>query len=226
MSKNLGLVLGLLVFLEGVLIVVLFRTTGELEKRLAVAEKKGSTPQTVPKEGEPEVAERTDPWSVAHPPDEAFNLEEAETARRSTSPAAADPPEDAPLGPQQEAAIEKAVERALARREESSAAPRAPRESPIEVLDRELKLSPSQRLRIEELMGKRNEDVLALFSGGAGNLLEAANRAKELDAQYDEAIKAELTTEQALRYTELKKSGRIPGGVQVRVGTSVEERDR
>lgn len=194
---------------------VLFGRLGAISERLEALERRGLGQRT---------ASTSTPPSVVP---EAPSVEAAlrsETARPmvvappigAAAPSPAVPP--APTALQD--AVAKEVERQLQARGPSIAF--SGPQDPLTVLEKELGLSPAQKIRIGELFQQRDEEQRKLFEkGGPPQHLKAL---PELEARYEAEILRELDYAQQQKYEQLKKDGKLQQGVVFRVQISGDAR--
>ena len=126
------------------------------------------------------------------------------------------------LTPAQEQAVAQSVEKIL--KEKYGHLPKAEVHEPLEtVLERELNLTATQKERIADLLKKKQEESRTSFKGG--NPFSGANlqRAFELDAKYEKLIKDELDAPQQAKYDQLKKDGKIGGGITIQIDAGGDE---
>ena len=83
-------------------------------------------------------------------------------------------------------------------------------EDPIAVMERELGLSPNQKMTIGDLWKKREEEMMKSMNDAKMN--EMAEKMKAIDERYDAAIKQNLDLGQQAKYDTLKKDGKLHGG--------------
>ena len=148
---------------------------------------------------EPPVAREADPAKAPTP-----------SAPLSTLPA-----EKTWISSDLEQSVARHVDRILA--EKYGHLPKAKTEDLEKVLERELNLTPSQKERISALLKKKREESNTVFSGKnpfSGNVLQ---KAMELDAKYETAIKNELDATQQAKYDQLKKDGKINSGIMIQI---------
>ncbi len=121
-------------------------------------------------------------------------------------------------------AVAREVERQMEARRPSIATFSSP-EDPLAMLEKELGLSPAQKIRIAELWKRREEDQRKLFEGGAlkGGPGEHFKKVQELEEKYETAVNLELDFTQQERYAQLKKEGRLHNGVVFRVQVGAEK---
>ena len=109
--------------------------------------------------------------------------------------------------------IEAIVRRVLDKRSEKNrfSKKKGKSGSPIPLLEKELKLNPSQKLRIEEYYNARRDAWIELKTGTLWSEDPKAFRAQweEVGVRYEELVKAQLTYEQGQRYEELRSTGRL-----------------
>ncbi|HYE98874.1 MAG TPA: hypothetical protein VEJ18_08185, partial [Planctomycetota bacterium] len=119
--------------------------------------------------------------------------------------------------PAQREAVAREVERAL--KERGPAPPAWPRVDVPSLLEKELGLSPAQKLKVEELWKRRDEDLMkvAREGPGEGGFAELSRKIQAVEARYDELIKRELDFTQATAYDRLKKEGRLHGAVMIQL---------
>jgi hypothetical protein len=210
--KNAGLGVLALLFLAGGM--VLYRQQAALAERLDALERR---PLALPKPAALpfQPREEADPGpSPAGAP--------RESSRASTAPSAAVPPPAVAeaFAPAQREAIAREVERQVERR--SPGVNFASPEDPVALMEKELGLSPAQKIRIAELWARREEEQRKLFQGDAftGGPAEHLQRIHELEERYETAIKRELDFSQQEKYAQLKKDGRLMPGVVFRVHLS------
>ena len=164
---------------------------------------------------------------TAHAPVPAPAVEPERPIESAPAPAVATPLERTPaaartpavdvLTPAQREAIAKEVERQVEKRGPSIGAVHR-FEEPMVVMERELGLSPAQKVRIEELFKRREEEQRKFFEEGfKGGPGAHAKAVQELEERYDTAIRQHLDFSQQQKYEELKKDGRLMSGVVFRV---------
>jgi hypothetical protein len=125
--------------------------------------------------------------------------------------------ESAALTPAFEEAVARAVDRIL--KEKYGHLPKIPNPEDLEkVLEKELNLTASQKVRIAELLKQKRAELGKLFTEDEGGLSGSAlKKGMEIERRYEAAIKNELDSAQQAKYEQLKKDGKIPQGVVVTV---------
>lgn len=119
--------------------------------------------------------------------------------------------------PAQRAELAKEVERALRERGGPTIGWGA-LEDPMAVMEKELGLSPAQKLRVQALWKRRDAELMkGVDEGFQGNPGEHFKKLKEVEERYDEEIKRELDFAQREKYDALKKEGKLQPGVLIRV---------
>ena len=189
---------------------VLFRRIQQLEERLDTRQEEAR--RRPPVRG-------TERASVPAPPGPGFP-ERGALSVMTTEPApAAETPEpstpaaapDAPL-PRNE--VEQLVRRMIREEREKSPLGRGMNftmEDPMKVMERELKLSPAQILRIKEHRKARRESFMQLDRDTSlqSDLKGYAKRFKDAEEAYHDAVKRELDFSQQKKYEDLRKSGKL-----------------
>lgn len=198
----------------GVMVLSMAERQRALEERIAQLERRPtSAPKAVAASpAEPAAAIPDAPAPVTAP------RPVAEPAVSPTPPAALEP-----LAPAVQQAVAKEVERQLKERRPGVFAEAIRMEDPLTLMEKELGLSPSQKLRIGELWKKRDAEMMKQVEGNLGNL-EAMKKVKEFEERYDLEIKRELDFAQQEKYDALKKQGRLHGGVVVQIEMTTDKK--
>ena len=120
-----------------------------------------------------------------------------------------------------EEAISRAVDRIL--KEKYAHLPKTSNPEDLEkVLEKELNLTASQKVRIAELLKQKAEELTKVFTSDEGILSgNSLKKGMEIERRYEAAIKNELDSAQQAKYEQLKKDGKIPQGVSVTVDADV-----
>jgi hypothetical protein len=152
----------------------------------------------------------------------------------------ADPPPDgaAPVKPKRndpvdpDAAVcakdvEKMIEKALAERDKKNPLAQIFEfEDPMVVMERELKLSPIQKSRIQQHWKERDDAMMDVWGTEEArkDWREASRKVEELQKTCDENVRRELDLAQQEKYDDLKKKGKLHdwggGGVSVMINKS------
>jgi hypothetical protein len=87
-------------------------------------------------------------------------------------------------------------------------------EDPITVMEKELGLTPQQKLRIADLWKRRDDELMKMVETAPGveGFREHAKKLQETETRYDTEIKRELDFAQAQKYDDLRKQGKLMGG--------------
>jgi hypothetical protein len=190
----------------------LYRRQEALAERLDVLERRGvpTARAIAPVAAEAEPERRVEPVRAAATPS---------APERTPAPARPTPPPAAVVDaftPAQHDAIGREVERQL--RARPAALGFQTPEDPLEVMEKELGLSPAQKLRIAELFKAREEEQRKLLADGfKGGPAEHMKAVQELEARHETAIQQQLDFAQQQKYEQLKKDGRLVPGVVFRV---------
>jgi hypothetical protein len=178
-----------------------------------------------------DVLERRRPPSPAAPvrsvEDVPVDPPEGVPAARTAPPAPAPPREPEAFTPAQRAAVSREVERALRERRGPLAAHAFPPVTDVpSLLEKELGLSPSQKLKIEELWKRREEELMKLVGSGPGEggFQDFPRKIQAAEARWDETIKRELDFAQGQTYDRLRKEGRLHGGVMIQLDFAEEKK--
>jgi len=125
------------------------------------------------------------------------------------------------LTPAMEEAVARAVDRIL--KEKYAHLPKTSNPEDLEkVLEKELNLTASQKVRIAELLKQKSEELTKVFTSDEGILSgNSLKKGMEIERRYETAIKNELDSAQQAKYEQLKKDGKIPQGVTVTVDADV-----
>lgn len=125
------------------------------------------------------------------------------------------------LTPGMEEAVARAVDRIL--KEKYAHLPNTSKQEDLEkVLEKELSLTASQKVRIAELLKQKGEELNKVFTSDEGILSGTSlKKGMEIERRYETAIKNELDSAQQAKYEQLKKDGKIPQGVSVTVDADV-----
>ncbi len=83
-------------------------------------------------------------------------------------------------------------------------------DDPITVMEKELTLTPNQKMAIGDLWKKREQELMKAFE--EHKMSELGEKAKEIEERYDAAIKQQLDITQQGKYDQLKKDGKLNGG--------------
>lgn len=141
--------------------------------------------------------------------------------RATAGSGAADAPETAPGrkpvarasdGPLTEQDIVALIDRKLAEHDKKNPLAAIMNfEDPLTVMDRELKLSPIQKTRIQQHFKERDDAIMDLWQSEEGRKDWRGTEAKagELRKKCEESVKRELDLAQQEKYEELKKAGKI-----------------
>ena len=141
----------------------------------------------------------------------------AEPARSASVPA---PPAEPPVSPAVQDAVAREVERQLKERGGGGFLAGAVRmEDPITRMEKELGLTPAQKVRVADLWKRRDEELLktAETAPGVEGFREHAKKLQEIEARYDAEIKRELDFTQAQKYDDLRRQGKLMGGVMIQL---------
>lgn len=173
---------------------------GELEVKLAVAK------SVRPAEPVPEAASiPAPPMPIAAPQAVELPRPVAEPdLRRPAAPSVA--PEALPPGVQ--AAVAKEVDRLMKERG-GMWLDSAAMQDPIALMEKELGLSPAQKLRIQDYWKRRDDAILKLAGDGFKNPGEHLRKATEIEEEYETAVKRELDFSQQEKYDALKREGKL-----------------
>ncbi len=203
--------------------IVLFRRVSLMQKQVAELERRRvpsrpAPPAPRPPE-EPVAAVALDP---APPARSSLTREPAVSAEREAAVPAA------PGAPLAAGDVESIVNRVLEEREKNSPFGRVVAmnlEDPMEVMKRELGLSPAQAMSVE---GYRKGRRLALEELQKSGLMTNDARAwkdqtRAIQNNYEAMVRSELSAEQQKKYDELKKSGKLVdlgsgAGVSISIG--------
>jgi hypothetical protein len=93
---------------------------------------------------------------------------------------------------------------------------------PLVVMERELNLSPSQKVRIGELFKQKQEEMIKAHDDS--KMGEAFKKMREIDQRYEELVKAELDVAQQQKYEELKKNGKLMPGLMIKIGAKADDK--
>jgi hypothetical protein len=152
----------------------------------------------------------TDRGAPSTPPPE-------ETPTKPEGPTPMIPSETAAeLTPAQEQAVAKAVDRILKEKYGHIPKPMKPEELE-KMLDQELKLSDSQKVRIGEILKWKRDEQNKLFEGEDPLSGPTMKKAMAIERKAETAIKSELDATQQAKYEQLKKDGKLPQGVMIQV---------
>jgi hypothetical protein len=160
------------------------------------------------------------------PVDPRVDVPASRNAPPREGPAAAPPREPEAFTPAQRAAVSREVERALRERRGSLAAHAFPPVTDVpSLLEKELGLSPAQKLKIEELWKRREEELMKLAGSGPGEggFQDFPRKIQAAEARWDETIKRELDFAQGQTYDRLRKEGRLHAGVMIQVDFAKEK---
>jgi len=126
-----------------------------------------------------------------------------------------------PMTPAMEEAVARAVDRILKEKYRHLAT--VPNPDDLEkVLEKELNLTASQKVRIAELLKQKKEEITKAFTAEEGLLSGSSlKKGMEIERRYETAIKNELDSAQQAKYEQLKKDGKIPQGLVVTVDADV-----
>jgi hypothetical protein len=202
--------LGILVVACGAMNVILLQRMNALEKKIVAPKTQPSNRAAEPSKDEPvEPGRRSE---ARH--DEPV----APAPGRTAPPVTSGGPErsmtgggTAELSPAVKAAMAKEVDRLMKEKYGDLPAMNFRKmEDPITVMERELGLSPNQKMAIADLWKKREEEMMKSMNDSKMN--EMAEKMKEIEGRYDAAIKQQLDLGQQAKYDGLKKDGKLHGG--------------
>lgn len=131
-------------------------------------------------------------------------------------------------GPITEKDIEAMIEKKLAEHDKKNPFAQIMNfEDPMVVMERELKLSPIQKTRIQQHMKEREDAIMELWQSEEArkDWRATEEKAGELRKKCEESVKRELDLAQQEKYEELKKAGKISdfgGGMSIMIGNSKE----
>jgi hypothetical protein len=212
MQKLAAIVPGVLIVALGILCGALFNRQRSLEDRLAEVERRSaSAPRPAEAPAEKPVDER-----LPAPPVRAIveaPRVPADPEIRRPAPVVATPE---PLPPALQAAVAKEVERVMKEKrglwlEGGDAV------DPMGVLEKELALSPVQKLRIQEHWKSRDEAFGKVPQESLlKDPLEHIRKMTEIEEGCETAVKRELDFAQQEKYDALKKEGKLLGGAVFR----------
>lgn len=222
MNRALTFALVVLVGASAALNVILFRRQKEIEQRLVELEKKPAPAATAKTPADPEIRTFTEP---------------TKTERRYTDPGTTGDPKviertgdrvgdtsTATLPADVRAAIAKEVEEQLKKSGAGSVHMSIdPFQDPMTVMEKELALSPSQKIRIQELLKRKQDENMAVMDSDL-KMKEKMDKHQEIDRRYEELIKRELDTEQQKKYEELVKSGQLMTGTVIKFGVKKDDK--
>jgi hypothetical protein len=206
--KALAAVLAIAVLACAAMNVLLLQRMNQLEAKL-------SGPKTAPRAGPAEkvddpaerVAARTDASPEAVP---ARTTVPFSGTAKSTEPAKG-VVHPAELSPAMQAAMAAEVDRLV--KEKYGDMPHMAfkqMEDPLSVMEKELVLTPNQKMEIGELWKKREDEMMKAMDGA--KMGELPEKMKEIEGRYDAAIKQHLDLTQQAKYDGLKKDGKLMGG--------------
>ena len=189
--------------------VVFARRLKELNDRIVTMERRtvatSGAETRVPESPVPTMTLPNDPPAARatderHPqrPDEATSSPRSSTTTSTTSV----------LTAEQQAAVAHEVERILKERRPSMPVV-FESEDPLEVLEKELGLTPGQKLRIAEIFKHRDEELRLLPENHSPQ--ELSKLFPEIEERYEQATLRELDVVQQKKYEELQKAGKLLG---------------
>jgi hypothetical protein len=118
-------------------------------------------------------------------------------------------PATAEVSPALKSMIAAEVDRAV--KEKVGDLPRITRmEDPMAVMEKELGLSPNQKMEIGALWQKREDEMKKTLHDA--KMADMPDKMKELETRYDGLIKSHLDLGQQAKYDALKKDGKLMGG--------------
>jgi hypothetical protein len=125
-------------------------------------------------------------------------------------------------GPLSESDVEAMIDKKLAERDKKNPFAQIMNfEDPLVVMERELKLSPIQKSRIQGHFKERDDATMDLWQSDEGrkDWRGTEEKAAELRKKCEESVKRELDLAQQDKYEELKKAGKISdfGGAGVSI---------
>lgn len=129
-------------------------------------------------------------------------------------------------GPLTERDIEAMIEKKLAEHDKKNPLAQIMNfEDPLAVMDRELKLSPIQKTRIQQHFKERDDAIMDLWQSDEArkDWRGTEGKAAELRKKCEESVKRELDLAQQEKYEELKKAGKISdfgAGVSIMIDRS------
>ncbi len=131
-------------------------------------------------------------------------------------------------GPITEKDIEAMIEKKLAEHDKKNPFAQIMNfEDPVAVMERELKLSPIQKTRIQQHIKEREDAIMELWQTEEArkDWRATEEKAGELRKKCEESVKREMDLAQQEKYEELKKAGKISdfgGGMSIMIGNSKE----
>ncbi len=135
-------------------------------------------------------------------------------------------------GPITEKDIEALIEKKLAEHDKKNPLAQIMNfEDPLVVMERELKLSPIQKTRIQQHFKERDDAMMELWQTEEArkDWRGTEEKAGELRKKCEESVKRELDLAQQEKYEELKKAGKISdfggGGMSIMIGGSKDSTD-
>lgn len=161
--------------------------------------------------------------ALLHPDELQSRHREPESPAVERNAPRPDPPasEEVLISTSLEQAVARQVDRILA--EKYGHLPKIPKPEELEkLLAKELNLTESQKARIAELLARKREEMQSLLQNDPGPGLPL-KKSLEIDRRYDTLIKNELDAAQQAKYDQLKKEGKIGGGIVVQI--DVPEKD-
>ena len=126
------------------------------------------------------------------------------------------------LTPSQQGAVAREVERIMKEKYGNSPMFHA-MEEPLVVMERELNLTPYQKERIAASLKERQEEMMKQVE--SEEKFPSPKELMESEKRSEAAIKAVLSLEQQARYDELKKEGKLFGGMMIKLGTGTIEKN-
>lgn len=221
MNRALSYVLVVLVLASAALNVLLFRRQKEIEKRLDGVEKRPPATSATTDTSHPE---ENNLWTGGEwPKSRKYEEGSNQPVRKESTGSGTADTTTATLPPDLKAAIAKEVEEQIKKSGSGNVHMSFdPFQDPMTVMEKELNLSPSQKIRIQELLKKKQEENMKVIDEDI-KMKEKMEKHDEIDRRYEELIKRELDLEQQKKYEELKKSGRLMTGTVIKFGVKKEE---